>query len=104
MNDIEKAIEHFREAIQKDTDYPECAAYWGQRKRNYTLALAALREKQEREKGCNACWDDADNEPEYIGAGLDEYGRECRYLTLGEQTIMIHYCPICGRRLEDGQR
>jgi hypothetical protein len=46
MSEIEKAIKHFEEAIEKDTDFPASAAFWGQRKLNYTIALVALREKQ----------------------------------------------------------
>ena len=90
MNEIERAI--------KELDECACSGYM----RGYIdIALAALREKQEREKGCMTCWDDEDHEPEAIGTGLNEFGEECKHLMYRDESIyIIRFCPMCGRRLE----
>lgn len=62
----------------------------------------ALREQAERESGCEWCLDDEDNEPEHIGIGTDEWGRECGYLVIGEETFQVNFCPMCGRKLDGG--
>ena len=80
MSDTEKAIEYFEELLKKlgngDSDNKICA-----------VALEALQEKRERERGCEYC-DDPDCPPLDWRCGLDH--------------ILPDYklCPMCGRKLE----
>jgi len=71
MNDIEKAIEWFE--LRKNMELGDKC------ERMESVALAALREKQEREKGCELC--NPDNAEYYFGGKLP------------------NYCPMCGRKL-----
>lgn len=67
------------------------------------LARIALREQEEREKGCEYCLDDEDNEPENIGTGLNMFGQECKLLMHEDEPIcVIRFCPRCGRKLDGG--
>ncbi len=70
------------------------------------IALAALREKQEREKGCEYCsWERANGKrktPIMLDAVLADNGRfvsNCQHCGGGKVSTFV-YCPMCGRRLE----
>ena len=67
MTEIDKAIEHYRYGISHDIFSEPVTTY-------ARLAIAALHEKQEREKGCEHCrgWD-----------------KRCG----------ANFCPMCGRKL-----
>jgi hypothetical protein len=75
MNEIEKAITYFEALLERlgngDSDNAVCAT-----------ALAALREKQERDKGCDLCM------PVNTMKSMGAYGRK------------FMYCPMCGKELE----
>ena len=49
------------------------------------MAIAALREQEEREKGCKFC----DNGEQY--STYDKYGTN----------LTLAFCPMCGQRLEE---
>ena len=59
----------------------------------YDMAIAALREQEERSKGCEYC------------NGLPELQRECFTMPNASKQdydiVTIRYCPMCGRRLEE---
>ena len=70
----------------------------------YEMAIAALREKMEREKGCEYC-----KQAEPIAYGKDSLMRE-GYIYLDENLLTadlywesmaaaVCYCPMCGRKL-----
>lgn len=67
MTDIDKAIDHYQYGISHDIFSEPVTTY-------AILAITALREKQEREKGCEHCrgWD-----------------KRCG----------ANFCPMCGREL-----
>ncbi|MBU5626524.1 hypothetical protein KQI82_12460 [Oscillibacter sp. MSJ-2] len=56
------------------------------------VALAALREKQEREKGCDFCRKELDDYP-YINA--------CGDCDSSGTVYTPAFCPICGRPLSE---
>lgn len=85
MNEIEYAITNFEEFLEADIgqgDLHMCSA---------EIALAALREKAEREKGCEYC-----NSRFGIATHhINEAG-----LQAGTKRNAKH-CPMCGKRLEE---
>lgn len=55
------------------------------------MALAALREQEQREQGCGWC-DHFELDPQYlIGEGNGMY-----------KELIFHFCPMCGRKLKEG--
>jgi|WetSurMetagenome_2_1015567.scaffolds.fasta_scaffold481484_2 hypothetical protein len=79
MNEIEKDIETISGMEQFECCCPDC-----DRRRPALLhAIQALREKQEREKGCKICT-----------AGDGEFTVKC--LKWND----YKFCPMCGRKLE----
>jgi hypothetical protein len=93
MNEIEYAITNFEEFLEADIgqgDLHMCSA---------EIALAALREKAEREKGCEYC------KPRCHNCKHDVYDGFCRYYGKHGCGNLHHepkynYCPMCGKRLE----
>ena len=78
MNEIEYAITNFEEFLEADIgqgDLHMCSA---------EIALAALREKVERDKGCEYCDDNFKFWQAQISGELPN----------------VRFCPMCGRRLE----
>ncbi|MFA5675426.1 MAG: hypothetical protein WDA65_02790 [Christensenellales bacterium] len=57
-------------------------------------AMQALREKQEREKGCAVC------SCEYHQELCAEVVRYHSSDFATQEKVDVHYCPVCGRRLE----
>ena len=103
MTEIERAIkgfEHFKEMGYTHSCLPSS---W-----SFEVALAALREKQERDKGCEHC---------LLGLEI-AYNAESKHINSKESYICldgnileadlyteymaveVRYCPMCGRRLE----
>ena len=90
-----------------------CDTQAGNVPKAYNTALAALREVQERERGCEYC-NDYEDLPEHIINGkpvgkvfdtsitCDERGRWHIELPSGND-IGISICPYCGRRLTEGR-
>lgn len=91
MAEIEKAIKHF-DGLQKRYT----TTHNGKHCELVKAAIAALREKQARESGCDYClttW------PNHAG-GLSDiwHGNQ---LSVGYGIYReINYCPMCGKRLE----
>ena len=53
------------------------------------LAVAALREQEERSKGCRWCWH-FQNDPQYlVSKGNGMYDE-----------VIFKFCPVCGKKLE----
>ena len=102
MNEIEYAITNFEEFLEADIgqgDLHMCSA---------EIALDALREKAERDKGCEHC---------LLGLEI-AYNAESKHINSKESYICldgnileadlyteymaaeVRYCPMCGKRLE----
>lgn len=81
----EEAIKVMEYPIRKwllDTSYDGVYEAW-------EMATAALREQEERSKGCNWCWH-FQNDPQYlVSRGNGMYDE-----------VIFEYCPVCGRKLE----
>ena len=96
MNEIE-AISVLETRIK----YPNSDTYGGMCEAEYqqeavVLALEALREKAERERGCEWC---------KIGLRfecylVDDDGHTASIQDHVVQTVIADFCPICGKRLE----
>lgn len=78
MTEIEKAIEFF-EYINR----PEME--------DVALAISALHEKAEREKGCEYC-------KGLTHGGLAD-GETMRELETRQRILQGYFCPMCGRKL-----
>ena len=74
MTEIEKAIKFFEEELKNGKCIEDCPQYNANE-----VALKVLKEKAEREKGCELC----------NNKGMKQYA-----ISLGHQ-----YCPGCGRKL-----
>ena len=86
--------------LQSRIEYPEDDTYGGMCERDYQreaidIAIVALHEKLEREKGCLRC-----NSKNYSTVGVDEHGI---YLCGGNSEPpddeRFLFCPRCGRSL-----
>lgn len=99
MNEIYKAIEHFehlqkRYATQHNGKYCELIE----------TALAALRKKAERERGCEWCKVGRDNartvwiDGSFDAFTGDSYGEGASHKGIIDRKVA--YCPICGREVE----
>ena len=99
MNEIEYAITNLEEFLEADIgqgDLHMCSA---------ETALTALREKAEREKGCEYCEDGED-----LSYGHDSMQRTGRIYLDGNlltadlysepMAVVVRFCPVCGKRLE----
>lgn len=103
MNEIDKAITEIKKAIAEierqykiGVDYGNCKDHTAicLLDEQAELALAALYEKQEREKGCELC----NSVPDSI------YRRDWTIAVKDEDKVVdINYCPMCGRRLEGNE-
>ena len=88
MNEIEQAIENLEYFIGGD-----CCDNQMDFLEEIELALAALREKQEREDGCEYC--QSEN-----GQGTDIW--HGNQLSVGYGVYRaIKFCPMCGKSLEE---
>ena len=78
--DIQEAIQFWKDCRANGSDFVEAKA----------MAIAALQERAEREKGCDFCKKELDDYP-YVQA----VGERDESDTIYEPA----YCPICGRKL-----
>ena len=88
MSEIERAIkdfEHFKEMGYTHSCLPSS---W-----SIEVALAALREKQERDKGCEHC--KVLTAEHCTGFLLPSADPDCE-----ADMVTISHCPMCGKRLE----
>ena len=84
----ERAIEWIQSGTwQQDTETTDAIG----------VILSSLKERAEREKGCEYCTDLT----RYKGFGYAEYFHQTEADEICEINIAIKYCPNCGRRLED---
>ena len=97
--EIEKAIEEISYFMHSDAycDAPSNEAC--------EMALAALREKQEREMGCEFCTGDVNTRTNILDGDcgavyIDMAGR----LTAGDDGAKIRFCPMCSRPFVDENR
>lgn len=100
MTEIERAIETLEERFMTMSmcgDIEYCKA----QNRALDIAIAALREQAEREKGCEYC-----NDQEVIawdmcndGIVIESNGK-MHMLSGGDWEAEIDFCPMCGKRLE----
>ena len=74
------------EAIKELESYADHS--WGGLSEAFELAIAALREQEERSKGCGWC-------KQFAGVPLRGFTEH------GCQSITVKFCPMCGRRLEE---
>ena len=89
MNEIEYAITNFEEFLEADIgqgDLHMCSV---------DIALAALREQAERNKGCYHCI----NSSKKIFAKKERYS-DASETGIAYETIRVVFCPQCGKRLE----
>ena len=105
MSEIQEAIEFYKsqnENMERETWNPEkvCPAY----KKN-KLAIAALQEQAEHEKGCEYCLhgkhfetDSTDRDDVLLNGNCIEVGISVSD-SYGETEIKINFCPVCGRDL-----
>lgn len=115
-NDLKAAVEYFESLIQTIADDE-----WNRETRSSaTAALTALREKQQREAGCEWCtkltnlsYSDAsyyDDIRACVGRQkdihiLERHKKDDYVLNISSHAgnwidYPIHYCPMCGRKLE----
>ena len=80
MNEIERTIRDLQLYVD---------VRWGGTNDMFNLALTALREKLEREKGCRYCQDKSYKQKGYY---IDDPAAEIVGIN--------HYCMNCGKRLE----
>ena len=94
--EIEKAIQEFEDEAYHHSLHP------GISDAAKAVALAALREMQEQERGCECCKGNGeighqfDIRKEYGWHelyGYDSFGSEC--------SATIYFCPMCGRPLTE---
>ena len=91
MNEIERAIRELRLYVD---------VRWGRTNDMFNLALAALREKAEREKGCEYC---RGNVKELVDGDTTIFiNHEDKVFYAdwsGNDYLDWKHCPMCGRRL-----
>jgi hypothetical protein len=92
MNEIERAVEHYRYGITHDIFSEPVTTY-------AKLAVDALREQAERSKGCDKC------QPSCHNCKHDVYDDFCQYYGKQGCGKLLYepkhkYCPMCGKRLE----
>lgn len=85
MNELEKAIETIKRISDIDTRY-----HLGISNYDLLTAIEALREKAEREQGCEYCeWHNDPISRLVWECGLDHFDFE------------LNFCPNCGRKLKE---
>lgn len=67
------------------------------------LAISALREQQEREKGCEYCNPEVMSGNPIFSRHADGYLGNGKFCTDNGVGVKAYYCPHCGRRLEEGK-
>ena len=112
MTEIEKAIKHF-ENMRDDavivlssgfgTHPGESDLLYRNRKLYAGLAVTALREKQEREKGCGFCRTEHTDWGEGGAHDFRIHGDTLSYFdhVFGWEGVKVRFCPICGRPLPE---
>ena len=90
MTELEKAIETIKRISDIDTRY-----HLGISNYDLLTAIEALREKAEREQGCEWCCDEVMFDGEDMELELQH--------PLKDEAMMVYprYCPMCGRKLEE---
>ena len=93
MNEIYKTIEHFEHLQKRYT-----TQHNGKHCELVKTALAALREKAEREKGCEWCIDMGDFDRfEHYRIDREGNAEVHAHMVLAN---LSRFCPMCGKRLE----
>lgn len=93
MSDIEQTIKIIERNCEncKANGIKECCQSCAQ-----AFALQALKEKQERDKGCEYCTDLS----RYKGFGYAEFFHQTAADECFEIGIDVKFCPNCGRKLD----
>ena len=106
MNEIERTIRELQLYVD---------VRWGGANDMFNLALTALREKAEREKGCEFCrkpYKSIDSGKDGKEKSILYMGGNSPYAQLSKQYLHymdvagrmdlfeVKFCPMCGRRLE----
>lgn len=107
MNDIEEAIEVTKRQINelkselKTLETQEYIDSYNLAIKVKELSIEVLKEKVEREKGCEYC-----NEKKSILSCFTEYSLEISNGEISiwnglrcEASFLINYCPLCGKKL-----
>lgn len=96
----EKAIRHFERYVNDD-------CYTIEHQDDCRMAIAAIREQEERERGCEYCNEDRDGYRKMIGAFSITnpfHGNVWNLETRHCKPRQIYFCPMCGRRLQQPQK
>lgn len=102
-DEIQAAIEYL------DGVYRDCNPERGCLGRVLNTALAALRECEERETGCKFCREERHHIREMFDDGTAQIMSAMNHYALSVETpsdatkesvFPIHFCPMCGRKLE----
>jgi hypothetical protein len=112
VNEIEKAIKHFEnmrddnfvvlDKFKKDIESGKVngiTLVYDNRHLYYSLAIAALREKAEREKGCEFCRSLC----RFCNVDSLDICDECKNHSKFEPIEHKRFCPNCGRKLEESK-
>jgi hypothetical protein len=99
MNEIERAVAHYRYGITHDIFSEPVTTY-------AKLAVEALREQAERSKGCEfCCYTEYPDEKLYPKEGYAFYAGFSKQVDVDAfdegEVEKISYCPMCGRKLEE---
>jgi hypothetical protein len=111
MNEIERAIKHFEDgsdaARKIKASEPETEPICDNIIHMNDIAISALRDKAEREKGCQYCTTgESLNGYDDVGSFAIHPNGKTHYLEVAYNddfyncTVYINFCPMCGRRLE----
>lgn len=102
MDKFDRAIESLQNIVE----------YWTCRPSEVEaakLAITALKQQQEREQGCKYCKDEAvmisgtDHSGFYLAGEALTYSMQTEPDDIFEDNTFIHFCPMCGRRLEESE-
>lgn len=85
------------EAIERLSPYVDNECYTAEHQEACRMAISALREQEERSKGCEFC-----KGAKYIYGELSASGHfDGNHDFVNEQYGDLPICPMCGRRLEE---
>lgn len=87
MNEIERTIRELQLYVD---------VRWGGSNDMFNLALTALSEKAEREKGCEFCEDVPSRYRGIRAEGFYQVAADEVY----NPELQVNFCPVCGKRLE----
>lgn len=65
------------------------------------MAIAALREQEERSKGCEYCGDPSPHSDCVVDGNIEQMLVGRSFADAYVYTRRIKFCPMCGRRLEE---